>query len=168
MDEAAVAKRVEATIQLFDQVKGRKLSEADTKAFFIEPMLRALGWRTDDPAQITREFHVYDGTLLDYALYDEQAERPAIFIEAKALKKSLDDSSFIAQTVNYANNEGVRWCVLTNGKHYRLYRTVEPVPMERKMLLEVNLLDDDREPQELARALGALSREFVCGGQLEA
>jgi hypothetical protein len=68
----------------------------------------------------------------------------------------------VNQTINYANNEGVRWCVLTNGVQYRIYRTVEPVPMERKMLVEVNLLDQDREPRELARSLGALAQQFVC------
>jgi predicted type IV restriction endonuclease len=43
--------------------------------------------------------------LLDYALRIDG--KPRLFVEAKALNKSLDDKAFIAQTVNYANNEGV-------------------------------------------------------------
>ncbi|CAN5703441.1 hypothetical protein BH24ACT26_BH24ACT26_08100 [soil metagenome] len=167
VNEGRVATHIEAARDLFERTKGRKLSEADTKAFFIEPLLRALGWPTDDPSQIIREYRVYDGTLLDYALYDQGIERPAIFLEAKALRKTLDDPTFIAQAINYANNEGVKWCVLTNGRHYRIYRTVEPVPMERKMLVEVDLLDEDLEPRELAKGLSAISQEFICSGQLE-
>ncbi|CAN5488814.1 hypothetical protein BH20ACT21_BH20ACT21_22060 [soil metagenome] len=167
MNEGRVVTHIEATRVLFERTKDRKLSEADTKAFFIEPLLRALGWPTDDPSQIIREYRVYDGSLLDYALYDQGTERPAIFVEAKALRRTLDDPSFIAQAINYANNEGVRWCVLTNGRYYRIYRTVEPVPMERKMLVEVDLLDEDLEPRELAKGLSAISQEFICSGQLE-
>ena len=167
MTEGRVAAQIESARELFEKTKGRKLSEADTKAFFIEPLLRALDWPTDDPSQIRREYRVYDGTLLDYALYDQGADLPAIFVEAKALRKTLDDPQFIAQAINYANNEGVRWCVLTNGRHYRVYRTVEPVPMERKMLVEIDLLDEDREARELAKSLSALSHEFITSGQLE-
>ena len=66
---------------------------------------------------------------------------PALYVEAKGLKKSLDDKQFIAQTVNYANNDGVVWCVLTNGLTYRVYKTNEPVAMDQKLLFEVDLVD---------------------------
>ena len=167
MDELKVAAQIESVRQLFAQTKGHKLSEASTKAAFVDPLLTALGWPMQNPFQVVREYKVYDSTLLDYALFDQEDQKPAIFVEAKALGKTLDDHSFIAQTVNYANNEGVRWCVLTNGTKYRIYRTVEPVPMERKMLQEIDLLDEDRPPQELATAMRALSRDFICSGQLE-
>lgn len=120
-----------------------------------------------NPKQIVREFQVYDGKLLDYALKDENNDQPVIFVEAKALKKSLKDPSFIAQTVNYANNEGVRWCVLANGRTYRIYRSVEPVPMERKMLVEVDLIDKERDATEIARSLRPITWDFTTSGQLE-
>jgi predicted type IV restriction endonuclease len=89
MDEARLASHIQSARDLYDRVKGRKsFSEADTKAFFIDPVLRALGWPMDDPRLIHREFPVYDGTRLDYALFDEGAERPAIFVEAKGLVRA--------------------------------------------------------------------------------
>lgn len=112
-------------------------SEANTRSLLIDPVLDGLGWNLRDIREVEREFRVYDGTLLDYALRLDGT--PRLFIEAKAANKSLDDKAFIAQTVNYANNEGVVWCVLTNGLLYRVYKTNEPVGMEQKLLFEVDL-----------------------------
>ena len=66
---------------------------------------------------------------------------PALYVEAKGLNKNLEDKQFIAQTVNYANNDGVVWCVLTNGLTYRVYKTNEPVAMDQKLLFEVDLAE---------------------------
>lgn len=52
------------------------------------------------------------------------------------MTKKLDDKQFVAQTVNYANNDGVVWCVLTNGLTYRVYKTNEPVAMDQKLSLK--------------------------------
>jgi predicted type IV restriction endonuclease len=53
-------------------------------------------------------------------------------VEAKGLGESLDDKKFMAQAINYANNDGVLWCVLTNGIRWSVYKTNEPVAMDRK------------------------------------
>ena len=53
---------------------------------------------------------------------------------------NLNDKKFVAQTINYANNDGVLWCVLANGLGYRVYKTNEPVAMEQKMLLKLTRL----------------------------
>ena len=84
----------------------------------VEPLLAALGWDTGDLDAVEREYRVYDNTSLDYALKIDG--KPRLFVEAKGIGKNLDDKQFIAQTVNYANNEGVLWCVLTNGLVYRV------------------------------------------------
>ena len=110
---------------------------ANTKQHLIDPLVGALGWNVNDWKEVDREFKVFDGTFLDYALRIDG--KPKVFIEAKAVGKSLADKGFIAQTVNYANNEGVVWCVLTNGLIYQVYKSNEPVPMDRKLLVEVDL-----------------------------
>ena len=43
-------------------------NEANTKHHAIEPVLSALGWHLDDFSEVDREYKVYDGTFLDYAL----------------------------------------------------------------------------------------------------
>lgn len=139
-------------------------NEANTKALLIEPMLSALGWETSDIAQVAREYRVYDNTALDYALKVDG--EPRLFVEAKAVGKQLEDKSFISQTVNYANNEGVVWCVLSNGLSYRIYKTNEPVAMEDKLLFEVDLAEG--AASESAQALELLSRDSLAEGRLDA
>lgn len=133
----------------------------------IEPLLAALDWDTSDLDQVEREYRVYDGTALDYALKVEG--EPRFFVEAKAVGKQLDDKAFISQTINYANNEGVLWCVLTNGIAYRVYKTNEPVGMEEKLLFEVDLREAAQGAAgEVARSLELIGRDSLASGGLEA
>ncbi len=143
-------------------------NEANTKHHVIEPLLSGLGWDLDNFDEVDREFRVYDGTFLDYAL--RVAGKPKLFVEAKALGKTLADKQFIAQTVNYANNEGVVWCVLTNGLAYHVYKSNEPVPMERKLLFELDLSEASQaaDGQALLDSLQILSRSSVEAGTLDA
>jgi predicted transport protein len=145
---------------------GRGGNEANTKALLIEPMLQALGWDTADLSQVEREHRVYDNTSLDYALKIDGEAR--LFIEAKGVGKDLGDRSFIAQAVNYANNEGVLWCVLTNGLSYRVYKTNEPVGMEKKLLFEVDLEEASGDGvTEVAQSLELVGRQALIDGDLD-
>lgn len=142
------------------------LNEANTKALFIEPMLTALGWDVLDLDTVTREYPVYDGTFLDYALL--VARRPALFCEAKPTRKSLDDPRWVSQAINYANNEGVVWCVLTDGLRWRIFKANEAAPMEKKMAFEVHI-NELFEPSSCARAeklFSCLTPEAVADGEL--
>lgn len=141
-------------------------NEANTKALLIEPMLQSLGWDTADLNQVEREYRVFDNTSLDYALKVDG--KPKLFLEAKAVAKDLSDRSFIAQAVNYANNDGVLWCVLTNGLSYRVYKTNEPVGMEKKLLFEVDLEDASGEGAgDVTQSLELLGRQALIDGDLD-
>jgi predicted transport protein len=140
-------------------------NEANTKALLIEPMIAALGWDPVDLDTVEREVKVFEGTYLDYAL--KLDGKPRVYVEAKGLNENLDDKKFIAQTVNYANNDGVVWCVLTNGSRVRVYKTNEPVAMDRKLLFEVDLTDETETPGEKAKLLRLISREAVNEGDLD-
>lgn len=144
----------------------RARNEANTKALLIEPLLGALGWDPGDLDAVEREVRVYDGTCLDYALKADGAAR--IYVEAKGVAEKLDDRRFVAQTVNYANNDGVVWCVLTNGVQFRVYKTNEPHSIDRKLLFEVDLTSTDQPLAAKVRMLGLIGREAVVGGQLDA
>lgn len=141
-------------------------NEANTKALLIEPMLQALGWDTTDLSQVEREHRVYDNTSLDYALKIDG--QPRLFVEAKGISRDLGDRSFIAQAINYANNEGVLWCVLTNGLAYRVYKTNEPVGMEQKLLFEVDLEEASGVgATEVAQSLELVGRQALIDGDLD-
>ena len=140
-------------------------NEANTKALLIEPMIASLGWDPVDLDIVEREVKVFEGTYLDYALKLDGA--PRLYVEAKGLNENLDDKKFIAQTVNYANNDGVVWCVLTNGARVRVYKTNEPVSMDRKLLFEVDLIDNAETAADKAKLLRLISRQAVQEGDLD-
>ncbi len=95
---------VQSVLQTAETLKaaGAAANEANTKAHMIEPVLSALGWNMTNFHEVDREYKVFDGTFLDYALRIDG--KPKLFVEAKALGKTLADKQFIAQTINYANN----------------------------------------------------------------
>ncbi len=138
----------------------------NTRVLLIEPLLDALGWDTRDLRVVTREYKVFDGKFLDYAL--KISGRPALFLEAKALGTKLDDPKVVAQTINYANNEGVTWCVLSDGQHYRVFKATEPVAMDRKLVFEVDLTDVVEDPQDsnVIEMLHLLSSESIATNSL--
>ena len=162
-----ITEEVAKVLTVADKLKGSKAAnEANTKVLLVEPILAVLGWNPRDLDQVEREWRVYDNTSLDYALkVDGEA---VLFLEAKGINKNLDDKGFIAQTLNYANNDGVVWCVLTNGLTYRVYKTNESVSMEKKLLFEVDLADVAGESAaDAARSLALLSRESLIRGDLD-
>ena len=162
----ALVDEVKKVLEIGEKLRGPAGNEANTKALLIEPMLSALGWDTSNLDHVVREWRVYDGTSLDYAL--KVGDTPALYVEAKAISKNLDDKQFIAQTVNYANNDGVVWCVLTNGLRYCVYKTNEPVAMEQKLLFEVDLADVAAgSAADAANSLQLLSRASLINGDLD-
>jgi len=95
-------------------------NEAETKSKLIEPVLKEMGWGLlDDKVEL--EYPVSfatSKTKVDYAL--KQNERPVVFVEAKALHNGINDKD-IKQALDYSTHEDVRWCVVTNGKEWRIY-----------------------------------------------
>jgi predicted transport protein len=162
----SVVETIPKALQAVAKLKANSsVNEANTKAHVIEPLLSALGWNPLDIESVDREVKVFDGTFLDYALTLSGA--PRIYVEAKGLGESLDDKKFMAQAINYANNDGVLWCVLTNGIRWSVYKTNEPVAMDRKLLLEVDLADEKDSASEKAKLLRLISREAVEAGELD-
>lgn len=150
------------------KAEGKDLSEANTKVSFIQPLLEALGWKVADPGEVVLEYPVFGGTRLDYALLVDA--RPALYLEAKALRRSIDEASFIAQTVSYANNDGIRWCVLTNGLIWRIYKSDELAPADKKLLAEADIREatDAFGAARVASTLAYLSKESLAEGRLDA
>lgn len=147
-----------------NELVAKSLSEADTKAVLIEPVLSALGWDTHDPDEVKREHQVYDGTTVDYAL--RLNLKPRLYMEAKKLGEKLDN--FAAKTINYANNDGIEWCVLTDGNVWRVYKSNAAGNVSEKLLFEVRLTDllTDEASEALVQ-LQSLSRESIKQGNLD-
>ncbi len=91
------------------EIKG--YNEAATKASFIEPLFRALGWNFEDTNEVAPEEKASGGRV-DYAFKLNSVS--IFFLEAKPLKADLTNETYIKQAVTYAYNKGVTWAVLTD------------------------------------------------------
>ena len=152
-----------------DGLRRRSLNEAATRRIVIEPVLQALGWDMHDPDEVSYEYTTVDGKLVDYAL--KLNRKPVLLVEAKPLDDPLNDVKAITQVVNYANNEGVAWCLLTNGIRWQVYRSVEKCPAPDKLMFEVRLDPSDSEGLSvgcLAERLTRFSRDEMAKGSLDA
>ncbi|MCY4111699.1 MAG: type I restriction endonuclease [Chloroflexi bacterium] len=143
------------------QHSGRGISEEATKTALVNPLLRALGWDTEDLHQVYPEYSSVGGRV-DYALLIN--DEPRLLIEAKALEANLDDLKWVTQLTTYAVTTGVSWTVLTNGDEYRIYNAYAQVSLAEKLFHTVQL--SDREPQAV-EFLNLLSRSAVLDNRLD-
>lgn len=134
-----------------------RLSESDTRAYLVDPLLRILGYegvkhlRREVPVPATKEF-------IDYALLIDGDLRA--LVEAKALRHSLSDQH-IAQCVQYASILGVRWCLITNGDTWVVYDSHAKGPLSDKRVAEVRLGTDPLEVERAWEVLSMFSRESL-------
>lgn len=144
------------------------LKEYPTRTIFVDPLLGALGWDVRDPDEVELEYPTIDGKSVDYALKINR--KPVLFVEAKPLKDPLTDVKSITQVVGYAANDGVEWCVLTNGVKYKVYRSTEKAEAPDKLLYEVSIDPKDNEGlsvQEIVEQFARFSRDAMAKGVLD-
>ena len=109
-------------------------SEAQTRYALIDPLLRELGWDTQDPALVVPEYQ--SGKVrADYALLS--GGRPAMMVEAKSLDTPLGD--VVRQGIGYCLEEGTPHFAVTDGRHWEVYETHRPVPIDDKRVVSFNL-----------------------------
>lgn len=142
-----------------------QLSEADTKAFFIEPIIAALGWQ--GIGVVRREYYVQSSQeFIDYVLFGSAgtgtSPTPMLAIEAKPLGVPLSHKS-AAQVVQYCAVEGIEWAALTNGRYLQFFNTFLKPDLQAKRILQLDLLgfNTDAEFDELFGQLWRLSRESI-------
>lgn len=109
-------------------------SEALTRYALIDPLLRALGWDTADPALVTPEYRVGNKSA-DYALL--KSDGVAVFLEAKKLDENL--AQHRSQVVAYTSELGIRYPALTNGNEWEVYDNSQLVPIDQRRILSVSL-----------------------------
>ena len=128
------------------------IGEQDTKAALIVPVLRALGWDTEDLEDVKLEYkRLSSDNPVDYALF--LLPEPRLFIEAKALGVHLDDHKWTSQILNYATVAGGEWVALTDGNEWRIYNSHATVPVEQKLFRVVRVSDPETHPEGTLRLL---------------
>ena len=142
-----------------NQPSSPRLSEADTKAHFIDPLLAALGYAGFE--DITREYYVKSSQeYIDYVLKLER--HPTVAIEAKALQVDLTDK-FSAQLVQYCTIEGIEWCILTNARDVLIYNTHLRGGLDTKFINSISLpsFDDDISFTSIFDQMWLFSKESI-------
>lgn len=122
--------------QFLAQEKPPKLSEADTKAVFIERYITALGY--EGLEDVVREYYVKNSQeFIDYVL--RAGGEPVLAIEAKPLQTDLTDKH-AAQLIQYGAVEGLEWCALTNARALWLFNTYLKGDQQQKLVVKLDLL----------------------------
>lgn len=159
----SLSEAVKTVQKKIDRYKGKSVGETNTKTALIDPILRALGWGVGDLEEVQQEYKMHRrDNPVDYALM--LMNTPCLFVEAKALEHDLDDRKWANQIMNYANNAGVEWAVITNGDEYRIYNALAKVPIEGKLLRKVRITDESGAAEE---TLSLLSKERLKGNVLK-
>ena len=122
-------------------------NESVTRKWTIDPLLDASGYL---PREIVPELKDQNNKYPDYSILPNTPY--TWYIEAKAWHVALQDEQVI-QALNYANHNGKRWVVLSNGQCWRLYdNSIQGVAAE-KLVSEV-ALDDTVGMVALLTAIG--------------
>ena len=112
-----------AIVQVRNSIRlGLSTNELHTRYTMVDPIVRALGWDTEDPFQVRVEYLSRTGPRIDYALFN-RAGQAVILIEAKDL--SQDTGRYGRQLADYLGKfhhrgESPSVGVLTNGRHWSL------------------------------------------------
>ncbi len=146
--------RVKKRIQKHEaQLRGNEML---TRYALIDPILRALGWDTEDPEQVVPEIPTPQGRP-DYGLLWEG--KTLVMVEAKSLGSNLESARNAG--FHYCWQNRVPYFVVTDGDVWELHDLRE---MGGRQIFRVQLSRDN--PGDAARQLLALWRpampEVVC------
>ena len=165
----------EDLVHVIETLKGRieghrqslQSNETRTRMALIDPLLRALGWDTEDPALVLPEYESgggKPGERADYALMG--AGKPTAVIEAKKLGESLAKNR--DQMSKYAYNAGIPYAGLTDGDQWEFYVCFgDPKPLEERRLLHVSI-SNDAAPEAALKLLLLWHRNLETGQPVQA
>jgi len=145
MTQSEAREKVQQLIEKFrrEQTAGviGRYNESETKTGFIEPLLQALGWNTQDRNDVGLEEKISGGRV-DYSLKIKGS--PKIYIEAKPPRAKLTKPETISQAINYGYNKGsVQWVLLTDFQELRLFDvTIRPNKRNLEAGLRMDLTCD--------------------------
>ena len=137
-------------------------SEALTRYALIDPLLRELGWDTEDPTLVVPEYSVGNNKRVDYVLLNDGD--PVIVVESKKLDTTLG-GQVIEQALLYSINEKADHFAVTDGKEWKIYDSTISGNLEQKLVASFDLKEDSA--QVCLKAL-ALWQPSVMSGQVSA
>ncbi len=134
-------------------------NESNTCDWIILPLLHAAGYARRD---ISSRVADNNGHFPNYTVLASNASC-TWYVEAKAWNVTLEDRH-AHQALNYANQNGRRWVVLTNGRTWNLYDNSIQGLVNAKRVLQAHLKD----VEAITEFLETIGKQSVVSGQLEA
>ena len=132
-------------------------SEMAVRDQIINPILRSLGWNTENPEEVRPNVSTQEG-VPDYSLIKD--EKTILFLEAKRLGVDVEQREVIAQLARYSFGQGTEYGVLTNGAVWILMRSFEVgKTLGDRVVWKADL--ENEEPPSVARKIITISRSNV-------
>lgn len=152
--------QIRSRIEAAKKPGGPRMTEEDTKAKLINPVLRALGWDVEEWEQVRFEFKVKRmDRPVDYALLLRST--PRLLIEAKAIGEDIEDDKWAGQIMSYAGVVGAPWIALTNGDRWKVYRAGVDLPLDEKLFRSFGISDSDAGQPLALLARGSLQGSLI-------
>lgn len=160
-----VSERLTAGLKRYQPVlesaRSRDVNESDTSMIVSDMLADVFGY--DKYNEITRELCIR-GTYCDLAVRVD--EKLQFLIEVKAIGVELKDQH-VKQGVDYAANQGIEWVALTNGIHWRVFRVSFGKPIDKHLVVDLDLASLSGKNEEDIGKLFLLSRESIVKSALE-
>ena len=132
-----VVKTIKERIKKYEELL--RANEALTRYVLIDPLLRALGWDTENP-EIVRPEERQEGGKPDYILYHNG--KKLIAIEAKKLGREFDENKTKDLGFKYSWRNQIPYFIITDGRIWEIY-DVEKIG--GRLILKVDI---GQEPEE--------------------
>ena len=128
--------------------------EADTRKIVSDMLCECLGW--DKFENVTAE-QMINSRYADYVVKTDDEE--VFVVEVKQIGLKLKETH-LNQARQYAVDEGIDWCMLTNDDEWQAFRTEleGKIPVTRHVFT-VRISDKDMKPAEKARLFYLFSEE---------
>jgi predicted type IV restriction endonuclease len=132
-------------------------SEESVRYQIINPILKSLGWDTENPEEVQPNISTEEG-VPDYSLLKNK--KKVLFIEAKKLSVDIKDKEIIRKLGQYCFGEGMKYGVLSNGAIWILFRAFqEGTTMAERLVWKVDLENDDMTAS--VRRLTTISKDNI-------
>ena len=150
---ARISQQIKKYQQQVSDAARRDINESDTARLVADIIGDVMGY--DKLQEITGEYAIR-GAYADLAIKVHDDVR--FFVEVKAINIELKDSH-VTQLVNYGANQGVDWAILTNGVKWQAYKICFAKPVDRILVMEVDLSSANAKSEEVLDFFGNMSRE---------
>lgn len=139
--------------------KHLELDESGTRIMINAFLSDVLGYIELD--EIKTEYTI-KGTYADYVLQLKNVQH--IIVEVKAISIDLSENH-LRQAKGYCADEGIDWILLTNGRHFILYRVIFEKPLQIKEVFNIDLTTMDLK--NATKNFEFITKKCVSSGDLE-